>query len=89
MQDVDVDKAIRAEWRKVCRALGRREEAYPNHLLFSSPNVMVAFTRHATLLPELAAQVSLMEGNRVVKNREAQLYLPAAVVRPTEVRHIQ
>ncbi|KAB2576361.1 FAD-linked oxidoreductase [Lasiodiplodia theobromae] len=89
MQDVDVDKAVRAQWRKVCRALGRREEADPNHLLFSAPNVMAAFTRHATTLPELAAQVPLMEGNRVVKNREARFHLPAAVVRPTEVRHIQ
>lgn len=44
MQGVDVDKAIRVEWRKVCRALGRREEAHPDHLLFSSPNVMAAFT---------------------------------------------
>ncbi|KAF4544061.1 Phosphoribosyl transferase domain protein [Lasiodiplodia theobromae] len=89
MQDVDVDKTIRAQWRKVCRALGRREEADPNHLLFSAPNVIAAFTRHATTLPELVAQVPLMEGNRVVKNRKARFHLPAAVVRPTEVRHIQ
>ncbi len=44
MQDMDVDKAIRDDWRKVCRALGRREEAHPDSLLFSSPNVMAAFT---------------------------------------------
>ncbi|KAJ3454642.1 hypothetical protein MRS44_013242 [Fusarium solani] len=63
MQDVDVNKAIRVEWRKICRALGRREEAHPDHLLFSSPNVMAAFTQHATTLPELTAQVPLVNGD--------------------------
>src|SRR6201999_3175581 len=33
MQDSDVDKAVRFEWRKVCRASGRRKEALPGHLL--------------------------------------------------------
>ncbi|KAI9867948.1 MAG: hypothetical protein M1813_007770 [Trichoglossum hirsutum] len=89
MQDVDVDKAIRVDWRKVCRALGRREEAHPDHLLFSSPNVMVAFTQHATTLPELTAQVPLVKGDKIVKNREARLHRPALIIRPTEVRHVQ
>ncbi|KAE9371778.1 phosphoribosyl transferase domain protein [Stipitochalara longipes BDJ] len=89
MQDVEADKATRVDWRNVCRALGRREEAHPDHLLFSSPNIMVAFTSHATSLPELTAQVPLVEGDRMVKNREARLHRPASVVRPTEVRHIQ
>ncbi|KAI4242988.1 MAG: hypothetical protein L6R42_010854, partial [Xanthoria sp. 1 TBL-2021] len=84
MQDVDVDKAIR-----VCRALGRREEAHPDHLLFSSPNVMAAFTQDATTLPELTAQVPLVKGDRTVKNREARLQRPASIVRPTGVRHVQ
>lgn len=88
-QDVDVDKAIRADWRKVCRALGRREEAHPDHLLFSSPNVMVAFTQHATALPELIAQVPLVKGDKKIKNREARLHRPASIMRPTEVRHVQ
>lgn len=89
MQDVDVDNAIRVEWRKVCRALGRCEEAHPDHLLFSSPNIMVAFTQNATALPELTAQVPLVEGYQTVKNRDARLHRPAAIVRPTEVRHVQ
>ena len=89
VQDADVDKAIRADWRKVCRALGRREEAHPNHLLFSSPNVIVAFTQHATSLPELTAQVPLVKGDKTVKNREARLHRPASIIRPTEVRHVQ
>jgi adenine phosphoribosyltransferase len=89
MQDVDVDKAIRVEWRKVCRALGRREEAYPDHLLFSSPSVMATFTQHATMLSELTAQVPLVKGDKAVKNWEARLHHPASIIRPTEVQHVQ
>lgn len=89
MQDVDVDKAIRVDWRKVCRALGRREKDQPGQLLFSSPNVMVAFTQHATTLPELMAQVPSVKGDKTVKNREARLHRPASIIRPTEVRHVQ
>ncbi|KAK5991819.1 hypothetical protein PT974_05205 [Cladobotryum mycophilum] len=89
MQDTGVDKATRVEWRKVCRALGRREEAYPNHLLFSSPNTMMVFTQHATALPELTAQVPLEKGDKTVKNLEARLHRPASIIRPTEVRHVQ
>ncbi|KAJ5165286.1 uncharacterized protein N7500_007116 [Penicillium coprophilum] len=89
MQDVETDKAIRVKWREICRALGRLEDAYPDHLLFRSPNIMVAFTQHATTLPELTAQVSLLKGDKTVKNWEARLHHPAAIVRPTEVQHIQ
>ena len=89
MQAVDVAEAIRFDWRKECRALGRREEAYPDHLLFSSPNVMAAFTQHATTLPELTAQVPFVKGNETVKNREARLHRPASIMKPTEVRHVQ
>ncbi|KAJ9129910.1 Phosphoribosyl transferase domain protein [Pleurostoma richardsiae] len=89
MQDMDVDNAIRVEWRKVCRTLGRCEEAHPAHLSFSSPNIMAAFTRHATALPELTAQVPLVKEDRAIKNRDARLHRPASIVRPTEVRHVQ
>lgn len=89
MQDVEADKDIRVEWRKVCRALGRREKTHPDHLVFSSPNFMAAFTKHATTLPELTAQVSWLEGGKTVKNWEARLHHPAAVARPTEIRHVQ
>ncbi|KAI4131781.1 MAG: hypothetical protein LQ347_002835 [Umbilicaria vellea] len=89
MQDVDVDEAIRVDWRKVCRALGRREKAHPDQLLFSSPHIMAAFTQHATTLPELTAQVPLVKGDMTVKNREARLHRPASIIRPTEVRHVQ
>ena len=89
MQEIDVDKAIRFNWRKVCRTLGRGEKANPDQLLFSSPNVMAAFTQHATTLPELLAQVPLVKGDKMVKNREARLHRSASIIRPTEVRHVQ
>lgn len=89
MQDLVMDKVIRAEWRKICRALGRREEAYLGQLLFDSPNVMVAFTQHATSLSELMAQVPIAKGDKTVKNREACFRRPASIFRPTEIRHVQ
>ncbi|OCL08570.1 phosphoribosyl transferase domain protein [Glonium stellatum] len=89
MRDVDADKALRVEQRKVCRALGRHEEAHPDHLLFSAPEVVVAFTQHAAALPELTAQVPVVKGDMTVKNREARLRRPASIIRPTEVRHVQ
>lgn len=89
MQDVFIDSITRSEWRKVCRALGRHEVAHPGYLSFSSPNVMMAFTQHATALPELTAHMPLARGDETVKNREARLQPPAARIRPTEVRHVQ
>lgn len=85
----DTDTGIQVDWRKVCRTLGRREEAHPGYLVFGSPNVMVAFTQHATALPELIAQVPLGNWDKTVKNREARLHPPASIVRPTEVRDVQ
>ncbi|KAI9654187.1 MAG: hypothetical protein M1821_006715 [Bathelium mastoideum] len=89
MQDVDVDQAIRADWRQKCRALSRREEAHPNHLSFSAPNVMAAFTQHATALPELAARVPLVKGRDKVKNWEAQSHIPAAIAKPADIRQVE
>lgn len=89
MQDLDMDKAIRVEWRKVCRTMCRREVAHPDHLLFGSPTVMMAFTRYATALPKLTAHVPLAPRDKTVKNREARLNRPAAVIQPTEVRQVQ
>ncbi|KAK1962826.1 phosphoribosyl transferase domain protein [Colletotrichum sublineola] len=81
---------IRTEWRRVCRALGRREEdGHRGHLLFSSPSIMATFTRHSTTSPELEAQVPVANGNKTVKNREARLNRPALIVRPTEIRQVQ
>ena len=90
IQNVDAHKAVQVEWRKICRALGRREEAHPDYLFFSSLEIMVAFTRHATALPELTAQVPLRSnGDNGVKNREARVHHPASIFKPTEIRHVQ
>lgn len=86
---VDEDRNIRFKWRGVCRDLGRHEEAYPGHLLFSSPTVMVAFNQYATSLPKLTAQVPLVKGGVTMKSREGRLHHPAATVRPTEIQHVQ
>ncbi|CEJ62044.1 hypothetical protein PMG11_10558 [Penicillium brasilianum] len=89
LQDFSKFAALRNSWRKVCRALGRSNEAYPNQLFFNAPAIMTAFTRHATALADLEAQVPLLDVNQVVKNREALSHHPASVVRPTEIQHIQ
>lgn len=89
LQDMDADRAVRVEWRKTCRALGRREEHHPGSLVFSSPNIMIAFNQHATKLAELKARVPWPSGAERVRNREARLHHPAATVRPTELRHVQ
>ncbi|KAK8051714.1 hypothetical protein PG993_003099 [Apiospora rasikravindrae] len=87
----DVDQVTRAEWRKVCRAMGGREEATPHHLTFGAPETMMAFNHDAsTALPKLATQVPIMEGEyRRIKSWEARAQHPAVIVRPTEIRHIQ
>lgn len=89
MQDAEQDKAIRVEWRKVCRALSRRDKNYPNHLFFDSSTVMAVLTQSAIGLPNLTAQVPLLKGEKTVKNREARLHKPASIVRPTAVEHVQ
>ncbi|KAK4080200.1 CAZyme family AA7 [Trichoderma harzianum] len=89
MQDKDKDEAVHVEWRKVCRDLGRRQEAHPGRLFFSAPEVMMAFNHHATMLPELTAQMLLAKEDRTVKNWEARLHRPASIVRPTKIQHVQ
>ncbi|KAI0528301.1 phosphoribosyl transferase domain protein [Xylaria bambusicola] len=89
MQGSDIDEVVRVERRKACRALGRREEHRPNEIVFSAPEVMMSFTRHAASLPELAALVPLANGDVSVKNREARLHRPSAIVQPKDIQHIQ
>lgn len=89
VQNGDVEKAVRVGWREVCRTLGRREYAHPGHLLFRSPDIMLAFTKHANALPELLAQVPLAKTENSIKNRQVRLHHSASTVRPTEVRHVQ
>ncbi|KAK3997993.1 hypothetical protein QBC44DRAFT_314749 [Cladorrhinum sp. PSN332] len=79
------EQDIKAEWRWICRGLGRQEQG---NILLSSPEIMVAFTQHATALPELTAKVPIIP-NRTVKNRLAYAYQPAAVMVPTKIEHVQ
>ncbi|KAH6622497.1 hypothetical protein F5144DRAFT_580618 [Chaetomium tenue] len=84
------DDAVQAKWRDVCRLLGRREPADPGHILFAAPDIMATFTRHAIALPMLAAVVPFVNGGvNTVKNREARLRRPAAIMKPTEIGHVQ
>ncbi|KAL2193139.1 phosphoribosyl transferase domain protein [Corynascus similis CBS 632.67] len=84
------DATVQAGWRDICRSMGRHEGALcQGKLVFSAPEIMAAFTRHATALPELTAEVPLANGDRSVKNREARFHRPALIVRPTELRHVQ
>ncbi|KAJ6114082.1 hypothetical protein N7512_007527 [Penicillium capsulatum] len=89
IDDVKAIGTIQAEWRNVCRELSRREESQPNKLFFSCPNIMAAFNKHATALPELTLQVPLSNRNKPVKNHEARLRHPAAILRPENVQSVQ
>ncbi|KAK0389979.1 hypothetical protein NLU13_3552 [Sarocladium strictum] len=89
LEDAELSKTPHIEWRKVCRVLGRREKAHPGHLLFHAPEYVMAFTRHASMVPELLAQVPVASVNRQVKNREARLHYAASNTRPTKIEHIQ
>ncbi|OAL42701.1 hypothetical protein IQ07DRAFT_338536 [Pyrenochaeta sp. DS3sAY3a] len=89
MHDGEVHKTVQAEWRKVCRSLGYKEEGHPDCLLFRSPDVMAAFTQHAAKLSELTTQLPGFEQERQIKNREARLRRPAATCRPTDIDHIR
>ncbi|KAF2971324.1 hypothetical protein GQX73_g2285 [Xylaria multiplex] len=71
---------------KVWRGVGRFGLGNPS---LSAPEAMMAFTKHAKALTELTAHVPLAKSDMVVKNREACLHRPAAIIRPTEIEHIQ
>lgn len=88
-EGADVGNKIRSEWRKVCRALGRREEHQKDRLIFSSPELMVAFSFCSNWLRELEDAVPLTKTHRTVKNREALLHHPVPVVKPKEIYEVQ
>ncbi|CAG9942283.1 unnamed protein product [Clonostachys rosea f. rosea IK726] len=89
MQDVNMGDVMRRKWREVCCALARRDQDHPEYLLFSSPNIMVTFTRDAAMLPALTELVPLSDGQRIVKNREAHSRHPVPVVVPEDVQQVQ
>lgn len=81
--------ALVAERVKTCRNLATYDESYPHHLIFSSPELMVAFTNQATAVEELIDQLPLATSNRTVKNRRAQRHEPASIVRPQNIGQLQ
>lgn len=85
-QDRGVEEAVRSKWAEICGSSSVHRE---NHPQFSSPTTMVVFNQHADKLPELLAKVPQVSEPKMVKNPEARLYHPAAVVRPTEIKQIQ
>ncbi|EED16931.1 conserved hypothetical protein [Talaromyces stipitatus ATCC 10500] len=91
MQDADLDKAMRIEWRKACRSLARREDSEPGQLLFSATNVMMTFTALTLSLLELNALVPFVNEDcfKTIKSHEARFHHPASIVKPTEVQQIQ
>ena len=88
-QDVDIANAVRVEWRKVCRTLGHCEGNPSDHLFFSAPEVMVAFTQHATTIAKLKLQVPSVMAAKSIKNCNARAHCPTTIVQPTEVQHVQ
>ncbi|KAF5624528.1 phosphoribosyl transferase domain protein [Fusarium sp. NRRL 52700] len=78
-----------AQWRTICRELARRDDDRPGHLIFSSPETMIAITRNANKLPDLTALVPLAHRPYKVKNRQALYKKPAAIVRPLDISHVQ
>jgi hypothetical protein len=85
--DTVAAKSVHEAYRKVCRALGGKGK--PGHLLFSSPEIMVTFEKHAAKLSALTEQIPLVNGETRIKNREARIRHPAAVVRPETIQHVQ
>ncbi|KAM3483556.1 hypothetical protein MY8738_003099 [Beauveria namnaoensis] len=84
-QQTDSQNATLQGWRNVCRALCDQEKSHTGHLFFGAPNIMMAFTRHATTLGELTAEVPLAKGIRVKRRRHPTAF----VVRPTELSQVQ
>ncbi|RBA22265.1 hypothetical protein FPRO05_00612 [Fusarium proliferatum] len=78
-----------AQWRTICRELAGHDDDYPGHLIFSSPEIMIAMTRHANQLPDLTARVPSVPRPYKVKNRQALHNRPAAIVRPLDISQIQ
>jgi hypothetical protein len=81
--DTVAAKKVDEARHKVCRALGGKGK--PGRLLFRSPEIMVMFEKTAPNLSALTAQVPLVSGESRIKNREARIRHPAAVVRPETI----
>jgi hypothetical protein len=89
VRDEAIAKKLHKKHREVCRALGDHRDGEPGYLSFSSPEIMAAFGEQAINLSALTAQVPLASRATRIKNREARIRHPAAVVRPETVEQVQ
>jgi len=89
MRDTDEDNAVLANWRKISGDLAHRDDGHPATLLFSAPEVMLAFNHHADKVEELEMRVGPMPEENPVKNQQAHLQRPAAIVRPDTIEKVQ
>lgn len=87
LKDTAHDEALRAGWRTVCRDLGEHDAAHPKQLMFSSSSTIRALTKAPSRYQSSQRKCRRME--KTVPNHEAISYHPAAIVRPTQVQHIQ
>ena len=89
VHDTVIAKELCESYRKTCCVLGGRSKEKPGHLSFSSPQIMVTFEKKATNLSALTAQVPVVNGERRIKNREALIRHPDAVVIPETIQQVQ
>ncbi|KAK4231870.1 hypothetical protein QBC38DRAFT_406514 [Podospora fimiseda] len=80
------DPRIMTKWREICRDLAC--EMGDKTLRFSSPEIMLTFTKHAIALSELTETVPVLL-KRTVKNRLASGNRPAAVMAPAKIEQVQ
>ncbi|KAH7317071.1 phosphoribosyl transferase domain protein [Stachybotrys elegans] len=89
IEDDSEDEITRMEWRKLCRSLGLTNPTDAQHLYFNSPEVMIAFNRHANALSKLTEKVPLAPADRKIKDRLAGLRQRPPIVRPPSVPDVQ
>lgn len=79
------DHVDEATVQKICRNLGRQDR---DHLVFSCPEIMIAFTKHSDALPRWPFNLPVISAV-TVKNRQASAHQPAMVVQPMHLEHVQ
>lgn len=89
MQNVNVNKIIQVEWRKMYHALNHHKKTHSDHLFFSSLNIMMIFTQHAIILLKLMMQMSLMKKYQTIKNQKTHLHRFVVIFKSTKIQHVQ
>ncbi|SMR60596.1 unnamed protein product [Zymoseptoria tritici ST99CH_1E4] len=89
MEQDDVKEAVQRRWRQVCRELAEREDIRERSLLFRSHDTITAFTSEDNAGSDPMTQLPLDRSSVVVKNREARIHRPAAVLKPRSIEEVQ